>query len=1089
MTRIIMFISLLLAVFELQAQESRLLRFPNINGDQIVFTYAGDLYIVNATGGTARKITNHTGIEMFAKFSPDGKHIAFTGQYDGNTEVYLIPSTGGVPKRLTYTATLGRDDVSDRMGPNNIVMAWRDNETVMFRSRWIEPNDWKGQLFFANVKGGLAEQLPLPRGGFGTFSPDGKKLVYNRVFREFRTWKRYRGGQADDLWIYDFDSKKTTRVQENPAQDIFPMWAGNKIYFASDRTGTMNLYSIDLATKQEKQITNFTDFDVKFPSIGGNYIVFENAGYIYRLDITNDKYSKVEIRISDDFATGRDGIVDVSRNIASFEISPDGNRALLSARGDIFTVPAKNGATRNLTATSGIHERSPKWSPDGKFIAYISDKSGEDEVYITPQDGKGEEIQITKGGNAYKFSIQWSPDSKKLIFSDQNYTLNFVDIDSKTITQVDKSEVSQITAYDWSHDSRYIAYNKAEDNVSSRIYIYSLDDKKASPVTDGFFDVGQPVFSKDGKYLFFTSERTFNPTYGWTEWNHIYSDMTKLYLVTLQNSTKSPFEPKSDEVSVKEEKPAPEKKEEKDTKESKETKDSKEVSKKLVIDFDGILNRVAEIPAPSGSYGNLSTTADKIFYYRRGAREDKFNLYSYNLKDLEETNLGEVAGYEISADEKKMLVRVGNSYGIVPLPSAPVKIKDALNLSDLKVSLDRKAEWKQIFDESWRQMRDFFYAKNMHGVDWAAVKKQYEVLLPYVNHRIDLTYIIGEMIGELNIGHAYVGGGDYPKAARIALGLLGAKLEKDASGYVKVKKILTGQNWDKDFRSPLTEIGVNVKEGDYIIAVNGKSVKGMDNIYESLVDRAGKQVVLTVNTVADEKGSRDVTVVPVADEQNLYYLNWVEGNIEKVNKATDGKVGYIHIPDMGVNGLNWFVKYYYPQLNKEALIIDDRGNGGGNVSPQILERLARMPVMMNYRRNSINTFNPTGMHVGPKILLMDEFSASDGDIFPYRFRAANLGKLVGKRSWGGVVGISGSLPFVDGGILNKPEFGPYHLNEAKWIMEGHGVDPDIVVDNDPALEFSGTDEQLNKGIELILKELEKNPVKKNPVPAFPDKSK
>lgn len=1085
MHRFLILFTLVLCVSQIQAQEARLLRFPNIYGEKIVFSYAGDLYLVSANGGTARKITNHSGYEMFAKFSPDGKNIAFTGQYDGNTEVYTIPAEGGVPNRITYTATLGRDDLSDRMGPNNIVMAWRDNETVMFRSRWTEHNDWKGQLFFANINGGLAEQLPLPRGGFGTFSPDGKKLVYNRVFREFRTWKRYRGGQADDLWIYDFATKQTQRVQENPAQDIFPMWVGNKVYFASDRTGTMNLFSVDLNTKKEKQITNFTEFDVKFPSIGGNFIVFENAGYIYKLDTSTDDYKKVEIMIQDDLATGRDGIIDVSRSVQSWEISPDGNRAIFGARGEIFTVPAKNGQTRNLTNTSGVHERYPKWSPDGKYIAFISDRSGEDEIYIIPQDGKGGEKQLTSGGDVYKYSLQWSPDSKKILWSDQNYTLNYIDIDSKAVSQVDKSDVNSFFAYDWSHDSRFITYNKVESAVSSRIFIYSLDDKKANPVTDGFFDVGQTVFSKDGKYIFFTSERTFNPTYGWTEWNHTYTDMTKIYLVTLQNTTKSPFEPKSDEVTVKEDKPVEEKKDSKET----TPKDIKEPEKKLSIDFDGIVNRIAEIPTPAGSYGNLSTTADKIFYNRRAPREEKFNLYSYSLKDLEETNLGEVLSYEISSDEKKMLVRVGGSYGIVPLPSAPVKIKDALNLSDLKVKIDRKAEWTQIFNEAWRQMRDFFYAKNMHGVDWKAMKKQYGQLVPFVNHRADLTYIIGEMIGELNIGHAYVGGGDYPKAARIALGLLGAQLEKDASGYVKIKKILAGQNWDKDFRSPLTEIGVNVKEGDYIIAINGKSVKEMNNIYEALVDRAGKQVVLTVNSTATDQGARDVTVIPIDDEQSLYYLKWIEGNIEKVTKATDGKVGYIHIPDMGVNGLNWFAKYYYPQLNKEALIIDDRGNGGGNVSPQILERLARTPVMMNYRRNSIHSFNPTGMHVGPKILLMDEFSASDGDIFPYRFRAAKLGTLVGKRSWGGVVGIAGSLPFVDGGFLNKPEFGPYDLDGKNWIMEGHGVDPDVVVDNDPALEFEGTDQQLNKGIELILKELEKNPVKKNPIPPFPDKSK
>ncbi|NUM72610.1 MAG: PDZ domain-containing protein, partial [Ignavibacteriaceae bacterium] len=489
------------------------------------------------------------------------------------------------------------------------------------------------------------------------------------------------------------------------------------------------------------------------------------------------------------------------------------------------------------------------------------------------------------------------------------------------------------------------------------------------------------------------------------------------------------------------------------------------------------------------SYFNLASAGDKLFYQRNSSSDSRPKLLVYDFKELKETDLGEINGYEISADGKKMLVSQNRNYAIIPLPSAPVQAKEFLNLSDMKVMLDRKAEWKQIYTEAWRQMRDFFYDKNMHGVDWKKEHDKYAPLVEYVNHRADLSYIIGELIGELNAGHAYVGGGDYPKAERIGLGLLGAELKRDNSGYYQIKTILKGQNWDKSARSPLTESGVNISEGEYIIRVDGRSTKDMNDIYESLVGKAEKQVTLTVNSKPGEEGARDVVVIPVSDEQNLYYLRWIEGNIKKVSDATDGKVGYIHIPDMGVNGLNWFAKYFYPQLRKDALIIDDRGNGGGNVSPQILERLNRELVMMNYRRNGTFNLNPSDMHLGPKVLLMDEFSASDGDIFPYRFRANKLGKLIGKRSWGGVVGIAGTLPFTDGGYLNKPEFAPYDIAGKNWIMEGYGVDPDIEVDNDPALEFEGTDQQLNKAIEVIKEELKNNPPKMMPPPPFPDKSK
>jgi tricorn protease len=1063
--------------------ETRLLRFPAIYGEQIVFSYAGDLYSVSAKGGTARKLTSDIGYEMFAKFSPDGKQIAFTAQYDGNTEVYLMPAEGGIPKRLTFTATLDRDDVSDRMGPNNIVMGWKGGSRIVYRSRKDQWNDFKGDLLLASVDGGLSEKLPLPRGGFCSYSPDLKKLAYNRVFREFRTWKRYRGGQADDVWIYDFESKQTTNITNNPAQDIFPMWAGTMIYFISDRDENkrLNLYGYDLTKKQTQKLTSFVDFDVKFPSLGNDAIVFENGGYIYRFDLKSRKAEKVPISVSDDQVLGRGGWVDVSRQIANYEIAPDGSRALFGAHGEIFTVPAKNGNTRNLTKTSGVHERASKWSPDGKWIAYISDASGEDEIYIVPQDGSGPAKQLTKGADTYKFFLLWSPDSTKLLWSDKKLRLQYVDIASGDVAQVAQAKVQEITDFAWAPDSKWIAYSQQEEMKMQTIYLYSCERKETIAATDGWFDSGGPAFSEDGKYLFFVSDRAFNPAYGQTEFNYSYSNMSKIYLITLAKATRSPFEPKSDEVKIKEEAKAP-------VKEAGAEKKPEAPPKPAVIsvDADGLPLRIAELPVAPAAYDHLVSVGNRLYYERRRSLENKLVLF--DLDKQKETELGDADGYEISADSRKMLVGQGGSYAIVDLPMGRLELSERLNLSDLKFNLDRAAEWKQIYNECWRQMRDFFYAPNMHGVDWAKVRGNYEPLIPFVRHRADLTYIIGEMIGELSAGHAYVGGGEMPLKPRIKLGLLGAVIEKDAaSGYFQIKKILKGQNWDKAVRSPLTEIGVDAREGDYILAVEGKSTNQLKDIYEALVNTVGKQVRLKLNSKAEESGSRETVVVPIDDEQPLFYYEWVQGNLEKVEKATQGKVGYIHIPDMGVNGLNEFVKYYYPQLRKEALIVDVRGNGGGNVSPLVIERLRRQAAMIDIARNTAPSFDPGGMIAGPKVCLLDEFSASDGDIFPYRFRFYKLGKLIGKRSWGGVVGIRGTLPIVDGGYLNRPEFSRYDLAGKEWVMEGHGVDPDIVVDNDPAKEYAGIDEQLNRAIEEILKEMKTEPVRIPPPPPYPSK--
>ncbi len=1088
MKKILLSIIFIITVaLRLSAQdEARLMRFPTISGNKIVFSYAGDLYTVDRTGGLARKLTNDNGYEMFSKFSPDGKQIAFTAQYDGNTEVYLMPADGGIPKRLTFTATLGRDDISDRMGPNNIVMTWRDNNSIVYRSRKQSFNDFKGQLFVAKTNGGLSEELPLPVGGFCSYSPDKSKLAYNRVFREFRTWKYYRGGMADDIWIYDFKTKKIENITNNPAQDIQPMWKGDNIYFLSDRDRTMNLFVYNITTKQTRKLTTFTDYDIKFPSLGDDAIIFENSGYIYTFDLATEKYNKVNIRIADDFVTGRTQMKDASRNINTSSLAPDGKRVAFGARGDVWTVPAKTGITKNLTQTSGVHERNVAWSPDGKYIAYISDATGEDEIYITAQDGSQKAIQLTKNADTYKYYINWSPDGKKIMWSDKMLRLQYVDIDSKSVTQVDVATDGEFNQYDWSPDSKWITFVRPDRKTQSTIYLYELTSKNKYPVTDGWYDCGSPVFSNDGKYLFFTSNRDFNPIYSWTEWNHAYVDMSKIYFVTLAKATKSPFEPVNDEVSIKsndDKKDDPKKKDDK-----KDDKDAK-TDKTIKIDIDGIIGRIVALPVDASSYWNINCIDGNVYYQRHSRGERRTALYVYNLKDQKETNLGDIGGYEISADTKKMLVNTGGRYSVIDLPKGKVDTKDFLDLSNMKVMVDLKAEWKQIYDEAWRQMEYFFYDKNMHGVNWKAIHDKYAVLLPYVNNRNDLNYLIGEMIGELNIGHSYVGGGDKKDATRIKLGLLGAKISRDASGYYKIDKILKGENWEDNTRSPLTELGVNVKEGDFIIAINGKSTKEMNDIYEALVNTADKQVELTVNSTASESGSHKEIVIPTGNEEPLYYYNWVQNNIDKVNKATNGKVGYIHIPDMGVEGLNEFVKHFYPQLSKKALIIDDRGNGGGNVSPMIIERLHRELVLMSVARNTAPEPARQDFQVGPKVILIDQYSASDGDLFPYQFKALKMGKAIGLRTWGGVVGIRGSLPFIDGGFLNKPEFAHYDKEGKQFVIEGHGVDPDIVVDNDPATEYAGDDQQLDKAIEVVMDELKNNPQDLPAVPAYPDKSK
>jgi len=957
----------------------------------------------------------------------------------------------------------------------------------------------------------------VPRGGFTSFSPDDSKMAFNRVFREFRTWKHYRGGMADDIWIHDFKTGATENLTNNPAQDICPMWGpDNKIYFISDRDGRMNLFVVDLASKATKQLTSFKDFDIKFPSIGKDSIVFEQAGYIWRYNLKSGQATPLPIEIKEDLAIGRSTLVDASKHIESVNLAPDGERTIVVARGDIFSVPAKEGTPRNLTKTSNAHERDAVWSPDGKWIAYNSDVTGENELYVRAQDGKGDAVQLTSGADTYYYTAKWSPDSKKLLWSDRLQRLRFVDVTTKTVTQVDQDKWGEIEIFNWSPDSQWIAWGRPEENGLPRVNLYSLANKQQTAVTDNWYGSGEPIFSDDGKYLLLGSARDFKPSFGDEEFANIYRDMERVYLVTLAKETENPLAPKSDEVGKAEQKREKEKAKEAEEKkpEEKAAGEKKPEEKKseaakpkkpvvVKVDTDGIQNRIVGLEITPGNYRNIRMVDDRIFYLRRTAGDDvgeedddgdgrdrKSHLCSYSLEDRKETVIGDANDYQITFDGKKMLVKIKKDYAIIDLPKDKIETKDHEHkIEGLDMQLDRHAEWNQIYFECWRHMRDFFYSPTMNGVDWKAMRDKYAALVPFVNHRNDLTYLLGELIGELNSGHTYVAGGERPDTPRVKLGLLGAELSRDpATKAYKIDRILPGENWDKHTRSPLTAVGVNVKAGDYILAINGTPVSSLANLYQALIGTADKQVILRVNSKPSDAGARDVTVVPTANEGPLYYLDWVQKNIDYVTKKTNGDVGYLHIPDMGRPGLNEFTKLYFPQIRKHALIVDVRGNGGGFVSPLVLERLRRAFVMVGIARNGMPQPDPAHAFMGPMVTLINEFSASDGDIFPFRFKTLGLGKLIGKRTWGGVVGIRNSLPLVDGGNFFKPEFALYSKDGKEWIIEGHGVDPDIVVDNDPAKEFHGEDQQLDRGIQQIEEELKTKRYELPPVPPYPDRN-
>ena len=1047
-----------------KAEEARLLRFPATNGTSIAFTYAGDLYTVPVTGGTARRLTSHIGYEVFAHYSPDGRTIAFTGEYDGNREVYVIPAEGGEPQRVTYTSTNSRDDMGDRMGPNNIVMGWTpDGQYIIFRNRIGD--GFEGNLWKVKPDGSMPEEIPLPQGGFCSYSPDGSKLAYNRVMREFRTWKYYRGGMADEIWIYDGKSVKA--ITDNTAQDIFPMWVGDEIYFASDRDMTMNIFCYDTTNGSTRKVTDFTEYDVKFPTTDGRSIVFENGGFIYRLDPALKKVSKINITLSSDDIYARTERKDLSRSMRGVSPSPDGSRVALTARGEVFDVPASAGVTRNISRSPGSNDRGADWSPDGKYIAWIGDATGETEIYLYTVAEGGDAKRITSGSDTYIRSLQWAPDSRHILYTDRNNRIVEVALDGakRVVMQNPHAEFRDVV---YSPDGKWLAYSKPAENQFGVVYVYNLASGREYAVTDGWYDSARPVFSADGKYLLYTAGTEMNPTYSSIEWNFAMNNMNATYMVMLSKDTPSPLLPTDGIGAVeKPEKPAPEPPAKKGSKAApaKPEKPSVEVK----IDPEGLQERVVKLPFNAGY--NYYCDGKKVWYSGGSGTM----VFDFGTGKSEEAAKG------------RMNYRTGNKMAVIMeggITLAPLGARmhgEPVSTKDVVATVDYSQEWPQIFDEVWRAFRDGFYLENMHGRDWKAIKEKYAVLLPYVKTRLDLNYVIGEMISELACGHAYVSPGSYPSAEKVPMGLLGAELSKDGSGYFRIDRILKGAPYRAILRSPFTEPGVGVSEGQYITAVDGVDVKDLPNIYSLLVGKAGVLTELTIND-SPAKGGKKVVVKPISDEYPLYHYEWVQNNIRTVNELSGGKVGYIYIPDMGVEGLSEFARYYYPQLDKEALIIDDRGNGGGNISPMVIERLQREAYRLTMRRGSdLTGTTPEGTQTGPKVLLVNKYSASDGDLFPWSFKAAGLGTVIGTRSWGGIIGISGSLPYMDGTDVRVPFFTNYDAKTGEWIVENHGVDPDIVLENDPIKEWNGTDEQLLKAIEVALEQIKD----RKPLPGIP----
>jgi tricorn protease len=1071
----------------IDTHDTRMLSQPAVSATHIAFCYADDLWVADLDGKNVRRLTSDIGIEALPVFSPDGKTLAFTGQYDGNYDVFTIPVEGGQPTRLTWHP--GAD----------LVRGWTPDGTgVLFASNRAASNFRHTQLFTMPVAGGFPTQLPLPHGVEASYSPDGNRIAYTPLSDASGQWKNYRGGRASRVWICRMNDLGIEMIPqpESRCNDMCPRWQGNTVFFRSDRNGEFNIFGYDAESKAVKQLTQFTDFPVMSIGVGGGNVVFEQAGYLHRFDPSSGKSTKLTIGVAADLGERRPRFVKGAKQVRNAAISPSGARAAFEIRGEIVTVPAEKGDPRNLTQTPDVHERSPAWSPDGKSVAYFSDASGEYALQVRSADGKGEpKVQKLTGTGFYEHP-SWSPDGQFISYIDNSQSLYWIDLATGSCAKVASEHQYGPVKFlrsAWSPDSQWLAYTLGNKAGLHRIYIYSLKDKTSKPVTDGLSDAIDPVFDVGGQYLYFLASTDAGPI---NQWFSLTSSellsKRSIYLAVLTRGVASPFARESDE-----EKTAAPKKDDDKAK----AKDDSKSKAPVAIDFDGLDQRIVAFPLPSAGYSNLQVGAAGQLYYLKGETvslaDERLDaggeLHRYDLAKRKDEKVGpELATYVLSKDAKKVLMLSRpkgtgpdnpGTWAIGDIGGPPDSVKK-LKLDEVEIRIEPPAEWAQMLHEAWRINRDYFYVSNMHGADWPSMLKKYQALLPDLATRGDLDRVISWMLSELAVGHSRVTPGErLHEPNRVAGGLLGADYEI-ANGRYRFKTVYGGLNWTPDLRAPLTAPGVDVKTGEYLLAVCGIDLKPPVNLYSLFENTAGKSVEITVGPNPDGTGSRTVTVEPLANDTSLRNRAWIEGNLQKVHKATGGRVAYVYVPNTAAQGHEYFKRYFFPQADKDAIIVDERFNGGGSVADYYIDNLRKPFTSYWTTRYGETLRTPSSAIFGPKVMLIDETAGSGGDLLPWMFRHYKMGPLVGRRTWGGLVGILGFPVLMDGGRVTAPDLG-FWTPEEGYGVENVGVPPDIEVEQLPAEVAAGKDPQLDKALAWVIAELAKNPPKKDKQPPLP----